>query len=175
MKMIFISDNYYLCTGIEGSVASVTTVRNKHDINNCFFDSCETYPVISIENIQLRKAAIRKIRKKTNKYAVMMKELNNRQLFKIANTVYCSNDFPLGRMLYIAESNRRKYVASFTPRELQVMQEMNQTNTEIASQLNISVKTVSSYKIRIMNKLNDGLKNNLVFCKLKETFDESLV
>ncbi|HAV1831642.1 TPA: helix-turn-helix transcriptional regulator [Enterobacter hormaechei subsp. steigerwaltii] len=174
MDIVYISDNYYLCAGAESLLATAITLRDTSDINEELLGAIQgKYPVVSIENIHLRKLMIKSIKKVSQSYSVMMKELNNDEIFRMGNVLYCCNNFPLPMLANIAGSKIRRYTTSLTRREAQVLKKINQRNVVIAAHLNISIKTVSTYKLRIMHKLNAVNKNNLVLCKLKATLDDS--
>jgi DNA-binding NarL/FixJ family response regulator len=74
---------------------------------------------------------------------------------------YLTNDAAEALVLRVARGNRnRSPLDSLSTRELQVLRRlaMGHTNREIASTYNISIKTVDTYRFRLLKKLS--LRNN---------------
>lgn len=74
---------------------------------------------------------------------------------------YLTNDAAEALVLRVAKGNRhRSPLDSLSTRELQVLRRlaMGHTNREIASAYHISIKTVDTYRFRLLKKLN--LRNN---------------
>ena len=84
-------------------------------------------------------------------------------IIKVANGgVYLSEEASEALALHLAKGTQRAFGADLlSMRELQVLRRLalGQTNHEIAEDFCISVKTVDTYRLRILSKLN--LRNNV--------------
>lgn len=64
MNFLFISDNYYLCTGISSAHATTRLIRDDDDILSLYQVDTDLEFIIAIEQDKLRNNTIKQVKKK---------------------------------------------------------------------------------------------------------------
>ena len=167
MNFIFISDNYYLCRGVSSAMTSTHLIRDKKDIN----DLDEVDPtldfIIAIEQDTLRNSTIQQVKKIRRDYIVLMHEIEANRAVRIDNIIYSSMHFSVHPFQQLMRFYRALRTHSFTRREYDVLKLFHLENHEIAKKLQLSQKTTSTYRVKILEKLNMRAKNILAMSRVK--------
>ncbi|MBE3468022.1 response regulator transcription factor [Enterobacter cloacae complex sp. P15RS] len=167
MNFIFISDNYYLCRGVSSAMTSTHLIRDKKDIR----DLDEVDPtldfIIAIEQDTLRNSTIQQVKKIRRDYIVLMHEIEANRAVRIDNIIYSSMHFSVHPFQQLMRFYRALRTHSFTRREYDVLKLFHLENHEIAKKLQLSQKTTSTYRVKILEKLNMRAKNILAMSRVK--------
>lgn len=167
MKFVFISDNYYLCTGVSSAQASTRLIRDDEDIRSLYQVDPELDFIIAIEQDTLRNNTIRHVKALKKDYIVLMHEIEANSAVRIDNIIYSSmyfNAHPFHQLMRFYRALRKH---SFTRREYDVLNLFHMENHQIAKKLQLSQKTTSTYRVRIQEKLNMRSKNILALTRMK--------
>lgn len=167
MRFLFISDNYYLCSGVSNSQISTLLLRDDQDIYNL----CEADPgldfVIAVEQDNLRNKTITQVKSVKRDYIVLMHEIEANCAVRIDNIIYSSMHFDTYPFQQLMRFYRALRTHSFTRREYDVLKLFHMENHEIAKKLHLSQKTTSTYRVKILEKLNMRSKNILAMTRMK--------
>ncbi|EML1552021.1 LuxR C-terminal-related transcriptional regulator [Enterobacter hormaechei] len=167
MNFIFISDNYYLCHGVSSALTSTCLIRDDadiHDLNR--LDPAMDF-IIAIEQDKLRNKTIQQVKKVKRDYIVLMHEIEANSAVRIDNIIYSSMHFTAHPFQQLMRFYRALRTHSFTRREYDVLKLFHMENHEIAKKLKLSQKTTSTYRVRILEKLNMRSKNILAMSRIK--------
>ncbi|MEG7493089.1 LuxR C-terminal-related transcriptional regulator [Enterobacter hormaechei] len=167
MNFLFISDNYYLCHGVSSSLTSTHLIRDDADIHDLDGVDQAMDFIIAIEQDKLRNKTIRQVKKVKRDYIVLMHEIEANRAVRIDNIIYSSIHFTAHPFQQLMRFYRALRTHSFTRREYDVLKLFHLENHEIAKNLQLSQKTTSAYRVRIIEKLNMRSKNILAMTRVK--------
>ncbi|MBE0231610.1 LuxR C-terminal-related transcriptional regulator [Enterobacter hormaechei] len=167
MNFIFISDNYYLCHGVSSSLTSTHLIRDEEDIHHLYEVDPELDFIIAIEQDKLRNKTIQQVKKVKRDYIVLMHEIEANSAVRIDNIIYSSMHFTAHPFQQLMRFYRALRTHSFTRREYDVLKLFHMENHKIAKKLQLSQKTTSTYRVRILEKLNMRSKNILAMTRIK--------
>ena len=167
MNFLFISDNYYLCHGVSSSLTSTHLIRDDADIHDLDGVDQAMDFIIAIEQDKLRNKTIRQVKKVKCDYIVLMHEIEANRAVRIDNIIYSSMHFTAHPFQQLMRFYRALRTHSFTRREYDVLKLFHLENHEIAKKLHLSQKTTSTYRVRILEKLNMRSKNILAMTRVK--------
>ncbi|WP_254208986.1 LuxR C-terminal-related transcriptional regulator [Enterobacter hormaechei] len=123
--------------------------------------------IIAIEQDKLRNKTIRQVKKVKRDYIVLMHEIEANRAVRIDNIIYSSMHFTAHPFQQLMRFYRALRTHSFTRREYDVLKLFHLENHEIAKKLQLSQKTTSTYRVRIIEKLNMRSKNILAMTRVK--------
>lgn len=167
MNFLFISDNYYLCTGVSSAQAATRLIRDDEDIRSLYQVDPELNFIIAIEQDTLRNSTIRHVKALKKDYIVLMHEIEANSAVRIDNIIYSSMYFSAHPFHQLMRFFRALRTHSFTRREYDVLNLFHMENHQIAKKLQLSQKTTSTYRVRIQEKLNMRSKNILALTRMK--------
>ncbi|PNC15681.1 hypothetical protein CK477_00950 [Enterobacter cloacae] len=167
MNFIFISDNYYLCRGVSSAMTSTHLIRDKKDIHDLDKVDPTLDFIIAIEQDTLRNSTIQQVKKIRRDYIVLMHEIEANRAVRIDNIIYSSMHFSVHPFQQLMRFYRALRTHSFTRREYDVLKLFHLENHEIAKKLQLSQKTTSTYRVKILEKLNMRAKNILAMSRVK--------
>ncbi|EOZ1475788.1 TPA: response regulator transcription factor [Enterobacter hormaechei subsp. steigerwaltii] len=167
MNFLFISDNYYLCQGVSSSLTSTHLIRDDADIHDLDGVDQAMDFIIAIEQDKLRNKTIRQVKKVKCDYIVLMHEIEANRAVRIDNIIFSSMHFTAHPFQQLMRFYRALRTHSFTRREYDVLKLFHLENHEIAKKLQLSQKTTSTYRMRILEKLNMRSKNILAMTRVK--------
>lgn len=167
MSILFISDNYYLCSGVLSAQTTVHFIRDDEDIYDLIGVDPEQSFIIAIEQDNLRNGVIRQVKKIKNSYIVLMHEIEVNRAVKIDNIIYSSMHFNIRPFQQLMRFYRALRINAFTRREYDVLKLFHLENHEIAKRLKLSQKTTSTYRVKILEKLNMRSRNILAMSRMK--------
>lgn len=174
MNLSFVSDNFYLCTGLESQVFDTCQITSKNDID-CYLASYSTphYLVVGIENLFLRDYFIKQVNKCSIKYMVLMQDIIKDHFFKIGDVVFSSLNCTPHTIQNIARYLPKSRHNVLTQREMDILDIFHLQNVTIARELDISQKTASGHRVNIQHKLRMKTKNTLAMLRLKTAISRS--
>lgn len=172
-KILILSDNLYFCLGIDKSIALAQVVGGEWISASDIVIKEGLIPIIRVSNIILRQEVIKKIQSITNRYVVTMDEMYPRCFFKLGYVLYCGNLVSLTNIVKQFKSSLKSHFAKLTDREFEVLKRLQCDNLHIAEELNLSIKTISHYKLCVLEKLRIDIKSNINLLKMKLTLDNS--
>ena len=167
MNFLFISDNYYLCQGVSSALTSIHLIRDDADIHDLDGVDQAMDFIIAIEQDKSRNKTIRQVKKVKRDYIVLMHEIEANRAVRIDNIIYSSMHFTAHPFQQLMRFYRALRTHSFTRREYDVLKLFHLENHEIAKKLQLSQKTTSTYRVRILEKLNMRSKNILAMTRVK--------
>ncbi|MEG6214202.1 LuxR C-terminal-related transcriptional regulator [Enterobacter quasihormaechei] len=148
-------------------MTSTHLIRDKKDIR----DLDEVDPtldfIIAIEQDTLRNSTIQQVKKIRRDYIVLMHEIEANRAVRIDNIIYSSMHFSVHPFQQLMRFYRALRTHSFTRREYDVLKLFHLENHEIAKKLQLSEKTTSTYRVKILEKLNMRAKNILAMSRVK--------
>ncbi|WP_331397766.1 LuxR C-terminal-related transcriptional regulator [Enterobacter quasihormaechei] len=148
-------------------MTSTHLIRDKKDIH----DLDEVDPtldfIIAIEQDTLRNSTIQQVKKIRRDYIVLMHEIEANRAVRIDNIIYSSMLFSVHPFQQLMRFYRALRTHSFTRREYDVLKLFHLENHEIAKKLQLSQKTTSTYRVKILEKLNMRAKNILAMSRVK--------
>ncbi|MDH1126131.1 MULTISPECIES: LuxR C-terminal-related transcriptional regulator [Enterobacter] len=148
-------------------MTSTHLIRDKKDIH----DLDEVDPtldfIIAIEQDTLRNSTIQQVKKIRRDYIVLMHEIEANRAVRIDNIIYSSMHFSVHPFQQLMRFYRALRTHSFTRREYDVLKLFHLENHEIAKKLQLSQKTTSTYRVKILEKLNMRAKNILAMSRVK--------
>ncbi|MEG5693512.1 MULTISPECIES: LuxR C-terminal-related transcriptional regulator [Enterobacter] len=148
-------------------MTSTHLIRDKKDIR----DLDEVDPtldfIIAIEQDTLRNSTIQQVKKIRRDYIVLMHEIEANRAVRIDNIIYSSMHFSVHPFQQLMRFYRALRTHSFTRREYDVLKLFHLENHEIAKKLQLSQKTTSTYRVKILEKLNMRAKNILAMSRVK--------
>ncbi|MBN4832669.1 response regulator transcription factor [Enterobacter hormaechei] len=172
-RLLFISDNIFFCAGVDSNVADTRIVGGESANSTNILLNDDQIPVVRVSNLTLRRQIIEKIQSITDKYIVTLDEIYPRSSFKLGDVLFCGNLLSYRNIIKFFECNRKNHFAKLTDRELAVLYRMHNDNAQIAEEMNLSVKTISHYKLSILEKLRVDMKSNINLLKVKLTLDQA--
>lgn len=174
MNIHFVSDNYYLCAGIESQVFDTHQITSKRSID-AWLQSChrDHYLVIGIENLFLRDYVIKKVNQLSLQYMVLMQDIIKDHCFKIGGVVFSSLECTPHYIQKIAHYFPTQRQSVLTRRELDILDIFHLQNVNIARELDISQKTASGHRVNIQHKLRMKSKNTLAMLRIKTAISRS--
>lgn len=167
MNFLFISDNYYLCTGVSSAQAATQLIRDDDDIRCLNQVNTDLEFIIAIEQDKLRNNTIKQVKRLKQDYIVLMHEIAANSAVRIDNIIYSSMYFSAPPFPQLTRFYRALRRHSFTRREYDVLNLFHMENHQIAKKLKLSQKTTSTYRVRIQEKLNMRSKNILALTRMK--------
>ncbi|TXT99510.1 DNA-binding response regulator [Enterobacter hormaechei] len=167
MNFLFISDNYYLCHGVASPLTATHWIHDDGDIHALDGVDPAMDFIIAIEQDKLRNKTIRQVKKVKRDYIVLMHEIEANRAVRIDNIIYSSMHFTAHPFQQLMRFYRALRTHSFTRREYDVLKLFHLENHEIAKKLQLSQKTTSTYRVRILEKLNMRSKNILAMTRVK--------
>lgn len=167
MNFLFISDNYYLCHGVASPLTATHWIHDDGDIHDLDAVDPAMDFIIAIEQDKLRNKTIRQVKKVKRDYIVLMHEIEANRAVRIDNIIYSSMHFTAHPFQQLMRFYRALRTHSFTRREYDVLKLFHLENHEIAKKLQLSQKTTSTYRVRILEKLNMRSKNILAMTRVK--------
>ncbi|EGH2863391.1 response regulator transcription factor [Salmonella enterica] len=167
MSAILLSDNYYLCSGVQGSHVETLFIRGELEIEKLRGTSTFSDIIIAIEHDSLRNNVIRAIKKAKSRYIVLLSAIESDCYVKIDNIIYSSLRFNLQPLQYLVEFYHTLRQHTLTRRECEVLKLVHLENHEIAEHLKLSQKTTSTYRVKIQEKFNMRAKNSLAMQRVK--------
>ncbi len=171
--LLYFSDDYFFCTGMNESSAEATLVASDSIINKKIFFREDQIPIVTVNNLKLRLQVIKKIQSKTKEFIVMLDEIEPKSFFRLGCVFFCGNLISHHRIFKLFSCKYKARNVKFTAREKQVLYNIHYQNGLIAENLNLSIKTVSHYKLSVLEKLRVISKNNINVIRLKLTLDEA--
>ncbi|MEM0703460.1 LuxR C-terminal-related transcriptional regulator [Enterobacter quasihormaechei] len=148
-------------------MTSTHLIRDKKDIH----DLDEVDPtldfIIAIEQDTLRNSTIQQVKKIRRDYIVLMHEIEANRAVRIDNIIYSSMHFSVHPFQQLMRFYRALRTHSFTRREYDVLKLFHLENHEIAKKLQLSQKTTSTYRVKILEKLNMRAKNIVAMSRVK--------
>lgn len=174
MNINFVSDNFYLCSGIESQVFDSHQITSKRGID-VYLQSYnkENYLVVGIENLFLRDHFIKKVNKLGLKYMILMQDIIKDHCFKIGDVVFSSLECTPHYIQKIARYFPKPRQNILTQRELDILDVFHLQNVRIARELDISQKTASGHRVNIQHKLRMKSKNTLAMLRIKTAISRS--
>jgi Response regulator containing a CheY-like receiver domain and an HTH DNA-binding domain len=174
MNISFVSDNYYLCSGIESQVFATHQISNKQEIDGYLkaYNPAH-YLVVGIENLFLRDDFIKKLNRLNVKYMVLMQDIIKDHCFKIGDVVFSSLECSPHYIQKIARYFPKPRQNVLTQRELDILDVFHLQNVKIARELDISQKTASGHRVNIQHKLRMKSKNTLAMLRIKTAISRS--
>ncbi len=167
MRAILLSDNYYLCSGVQGSRVDTLFICGELEIEKLRKTSAFTNIIIAIEHDSLRNNVIRAIKKSRSRYIVLLNVIESGRYVKIDNIIYSSLRFNLQPLQYLMEFYHSVRQHTFTRKEYDVLKLVHLENNKIAKRLNLSHKTTSTYRMKIQEKMHMRTKNQLAMHRVK--------
>lgn len=174
MNISFVSDNFYLCTGIESQVFDSHQISDKRDID-AYLESYnqDNYLVVGIENLFLRDYFIKKVNQLHLKYMILMQDIIKDHCFKIGDVVFSSMECTPHYIQKIVRYFPKPRQNVLTQRELDILEVFHLQNVKIARELDISQKTASGHRVNIQHKLRMKSKNTLAMLRIKTAISRS--
>lgn len=174
MSISFVSDNHYLCAGIESQVFDSHKIISKNDID-MYLQSYNpsNYLVVGIENLFLRDYFIKKVNTLSLKYMVLMQDIIKDHCFKIGDVVFSSMECSPHYIQKIVRYFPKPRQNILTQRELDILEVFHLQNVKIARELDISQKTASGHRVNIQHKLRMKSKNTLAMLRIKTAISRS--
>jgi len=167
MSAILLSDNYYLCSGIQSSKVATLFICGELEIEKLRKTNVFTNVIIAIEQDSLRNNVIRAIKKARSRYIVLLKAIESDSYVKIDNIIYSSLRFNLQPLQYLVKFYHSLHQQAFTRREYDVLKLVHLENKKIAKRLKLSQKTTSTYRVKIQEKMHMRAKNQLAMHRVK--------
>ncbi|MEB6377847.1 LuxR C-terminal-related transcriptional regulator [Leclercia adecarboxylata] len=167
MSAILLSDNYYLCAGTEGSQVDTLFICDELEVEKLCKTNAFTNIIIAIEQDSLRNNVISAIKKSRSRYIVLLNAIESGRYVKIDNIIYSSLHFRLQPLQYLVEYYHSLRQHWFTRREYEVLNLAHLENHKIAKRLKLSQKTISTYRIKIQEKMHMRAKNPLAMNRVK--------
>lgn len=174
-KLLYISDDNFFCAGLYGGFADSMLVDFESIMTSKFFIMEHQTPVVAVKNLSLRLQVIKKIQRATDNYIVILDEIDPRGFFKLGYVLYCGRLLSHSKISMLFSSNRKNQYANLTVRESEVLDNIHFQNEVIAKKMNLSAKTVSHYKLSILQKFNVTVKSNINMLRIKITLDEAFL
>ena len=174
MNISFVSDNYYLCSGIESQVFDAYQISSSQEIDGYLkTHNPAHYLVVGIENLFLRDDFIKKLNSLNVKYMVLMQDIIKDHCFKIGDVVFSSLECSPHYIQKIARYFPKPRQNVLTQRELDILDVFHLKNVKIARELDISQKTASGHRVNIQHKLRMKSKNTLAMLRIKTAISRS--
>ncbi|MDX6019346.1 LuxR C-terminal-related transcriptional regulator [Scandinavium sp. V105_16] len=174
MNISFVSDNFYLCTGIESQLFDSHQITCKHDIDMYLQAyNPENYLVVGIENLFLRDYFIKTVKRLNVKYMILMQDIIKDHCFKIGDVVFSSLECSPHYIQKIVRYFPKPRQNVLTQRELDILDVFHLQNVKIARELDISQKTASGHRVNIQHKLRMKSKNTLAMLRIKTAISRS--
>lgn len=172
-RLLYISDNIFFCAGVDYNLADVKIVGGESAPSLNIMLADDQLPVVRVSNLTLRRQVIEIIQQVTDSYIVTLDEIYPKSFFKLGGVLYCGNLLSDRNIIKFFECNRKSHIAKLTDRELAVLYRMHNGNAHIAEEMKLSVKTISHYKLSILEKLRVDIKSNINLLKIKLTLDQA--
>jgi len=167
MEILFISDNCFFCMGVRPSGMSSYHIEAGGTHSDIIQRNKKyNFFVIAVKNQQLRTQLINNAQRKKVKCIVMVDDIVSGHHFKLGDIIYASSNYNLESLKRIFVCYSANEQIQFTLREQYVFNLLHLSNNCIADTLKISVKNVSGYRQKIINKMMLKNRNSLALFRM---------